>query len=86
MAGNISFRVAPRLTAAVFHDGAFSFDIADCYLGTTNDVQRCLGLESTNLWQTVFTFVSTNPTTNWSDSAASLSGDAFYRVTTRTVP
>jgi len=86
MAGNISFRVAPRLTAAVFNRGEFSFDIADCYLETTNDVQRCFGLESTNVWQTVFTFVSTNPTTNWSDSATSLSGDAFYRVTTRTVP
>ena len=86
MSGNTGFRIAPRLAAPVFNQGGFSFDIADCYIGTTNDVQRCFSLDSTNAWQTVFTFVSANPSTNWSDPATNLTGDTFYRVTTRTAP
>jgi hypothetical protein len=86
MSGNIHFRVAPRLTGPVLDPGDFSFDIADCYPGTTNDVQRCFDLGSTNGWQTVFSFVSTTPTTNWSDRLPSLAADAYYRITTRTAP
>jgi len=86
MAGNLSFQVTPRLTARVFDQGKFSFEIADCYPGTTNDVQRCYGLASTNGWQTVFTFVSAQSATNWSDSATGGNGEAFYRVTVRTGP
>jgi hypothetical protein len=57
-----------------------SFEIADCQLGATHQVQRSFGLEGGSGWETILSFVATEGRTNWSDV---FSGDVprvFYRV------
>jgi len=80
MAGSVDFRVAPRLVATGVSPGGFSLEIADCYTGSTNDLQRCCSLGGTSVWQTICSFVSTDAKTNWMDTGGSPTGHAFYRL------
>ena len=86
MGGEVTFRVAPRLTRVSVANNAVLLELADCYLGITNRLERCIELGQGSGWQEVFTFVSTTPNTNWSETIPAGFAQAFYRVTSQAAP
>jgi hypothetical protein len=85
MGGDLTFSVAPRCKGVSVAGNAVSLEIADCYVGITNYVERCLALGQGSGWQKVFTFVSTSPGTNWSETVNGR-GQAFYRIASQVSP
>jgi len=79
MGGDLVFSVAPRCKRVSVAGNVVSVEMADCYVGITNCLERCLALGQEAGWQNVFTFVSATPGTNWSESVGGR-GQAFYRV------
>jgi hypothetical protein len=86
MGGEGTFRVAPRLTRVSVANNAVLLELVDCYLGITNRLERCFELGQASGWQEVFTFVSTTPNTNWSETIPAGFAQAFYRVTSQVAP
>jgi hypothetical protein len=89
MGNNISFvcpEVRPTLQEMSITNGAFSFAIIDCKIGVAYQVERALVLGSSNGWQSVFSFVSADPKTNWSELIPSAGPGAYYRVKSQSTP
>jgi len=83
MGNQITFNVPepePELKDVTRSDELISFEIADCMLGATHQVERSFGLEGGGGWETVFSFMATEESTNWSDVISDHVPKAFYRV------
>jgi hypothetical protein len=86
MAGEVAFTVAPRFAAISLTNGAVRLELADCYVGSTNAVEKNQGLDRPDQWQRVFSFISRAPNTNWLDTLPGEPGGGFYRVVSEVGP
>lgn len=86
MGGDATFRVAPRIQMVAVAGDRLSLAITDCYVGFTNTLERLWQVGAIGTWQSVFTFVSVSPSTNWSDSIIAPSSASFYRVRSEALP
>ncbi len=68
----------PKLAIAITN-GVLNIGITNLLLGNSNRIERSPNLSSNN-WQTVTTFVSTNTYTNWLQTLTNNVGQFFYRV------
>jgi hypothetical protein len=80
MMPSVIFRVAPRLKGVLVPNEAISLELADCYVGITNAFEWSEDLRQASRWQTIITFVSTSPETNWSAMVPTSSTRAFDRL------
>jgi hypothetical protein len=71
---------------ASFTADRLALTINDCYIGSTNTLERCSRIGGVGDWQSVFTFVSITTSTNWEDIVSTSPGAAFYRVRSHALP
>jgi hypothetical protein len=90
MSSDISFEciapTRPRLSGVAVTNGMVTFDILDCPIGITNQVERSFDLKAASAWASVFTFLSTTASTNWSEPLIGTSSGALYRVKSQLPP
>lgn len=86
MGGEVAFRVAPRLESVSIRENVVSLELADCYVGITNGIERSWHLGQAGGWERVFTFFSNTAGTNWSATISADPAQAFYRLVSEVTP
>ena len=77
--GTLNVQSRPVLKRAAVANGRFSLAIGNCPTGATNWLERSPNATG-SAWQDVFTFLTPDAETNWTDSQASGGASSFYRV------
>lgn len=78
--GSLAVQCRPVLKGATLSNGFFSLSIANCPTGATNYVERSLDPAGQAGWQSVFSFVTPQDETNWTESQPVAALNFFYRV------
>ena len=84
--GNLAVQARPVIKRAAVTNGLFSLAIANCSTGATNYVERSADPAGLSGWSDVFTFLSPQDETNWTDPQPAGAARAFYRVKTLRAP
>lgn len=78
--GNLTVDCRPVLKPSAAINGLHSFTIANCPTGATNYVERSADVAGKAGWQDVFSFLTPDVETNWTDPQSTAATNSFYRV------